>query len=186
MQMYMYLGSLLTACSSAAPEVSRRLGEARHSFSALARCWSHANITQSRKVRLYMSCVVSKLLYGLDAIWLLQGDRQRIDAFHARCLRSICRIQPSYYSRVPNSYILFTTGQSPLSVMLQQRQEKLYDHIVSLPEDSLLRRCTLEPGSDKPRQWNVKRRPGQPKQQWAFSIYQRRRLVGLEIGDLEA
>ena len=32
-----YLGCLLTACPSAAPEVSRRLGKARQSFNELAR-----------------------------------------------------------------------------------------------------------------------------------------------------
>jgi len=177
-----YLGSLLTACASAGPEVSRRLGEARCSFKALTKCWSHANVTLHWKVELYTSCIVSKLLYGLEALWLLQADVQRIDAFHCRCLRSICRIQPSYFSRVPNAFILHKTSQTPLSTTLAERQDKLYGYIVNLPDHALLRRCTLEPGSDRPRQWNLKRRRGRPKLQWAFSIYKRRLGAAFSLG----
>lgn len=44
-----YLGGLLSATADAKPEVTRRLGEARGSFKALAQCWAHANILDIAK-----------------------------------------------------------------------------------------------------------------------------------------
>ena len=60
-----YLGGMLSSVATVAPEVSRRLGEARASFKSLSQCWSHANITRQRKCQLYHACVVSRLLFGL-------------------------------------------------------------------------------------------------------------------------
>jgi len=47
-----YLGSLITACSSAAPSVSRRIGEACRVFDKLNAVWKHANLPKHRKVQL--------------------------------------------------------------------------------------------------------------------------------------
>ena len=93
-----YLGSVLVASASAVPELSRRLGEASGSFKALESRWKHANITRDRKIKIYLACVISKLMYCLDSLWLLQADLQRLDAFHTKCLRCILNIPCSYIS----------------------------------------------------------------------------------------
>ena len=124
-----YLGGMLTSSTSACPEVSRRIGEARGSFKSLEQCWSHANISHRRKIELYHACVVSKLLYGLESLWLLQRDLQRIDAFHAQCLRRIRRIPHSFVSRVSNAEVLDKAGELPMSDLLKQRQVLLYYQI---------------------------------------------------------
>ena len=36
---------------------------------------------------IFDSCVVTRLMYGLQSAWLNQAERRRIDGFHARCLR---------------------------------------------------------------------------------------------------
>ena len=69
-----YLGGLISCTSAARPEVTRRLGEAMGGFKALKQCWSHANINRNRKTQIYVSCIVSKLLYNLDSFWLLRAD----------------------------------------------------------------------------------------------------------------
>ena len=43
-----YLGGMISSVATAAPEVSRRLGEARGSIKSLSQCLSHANITRQR------------------------------------------------------------------------------------------------------------------------------------------
>ena len=121
-----YLGGMISSVATAAPEVSRRLGEARGSFKSLSQCWSHANITRQRKLQLYHVCVVSKLLYGLESLWLLQQDLHRLDAFHAQCLRRICNIGHSYLSRVSNAIVLQTAGETPLTKVFKDRQLSLY------------------------------------------------------------
>ena len=82
--------------------MGRRLGEASRVLDALARVWSHLGISRARKVHIYMSTVVPKVLYSLESLWLLQADLRRLDAFHCRCLRKVLHIQPSYLSQVPN------------------------------------------------------------------------------------
>ena len=169
-----YLGGMMSSVATAAPEVSRRLGEARGSFKSLSQCWSHANITRQRKLQLYHACVVSKLLYGLESLWLLQRDLQRLDALHAQCLRRICNIGHSYLSRVSNAIVLQTAGETPLTKLFKDRQRSLYDKIVCMPESSHLRRLTCEAGTDKPKLWATKRSRGRPKQQWAACVYSMR------------
>ena len=56
-----YLGGLLHSKAESKPEVTRRLGEARGLFRALAKCWNHTGISRSRKVRLFDAIVVPKL-----------------------------------------------------------------------------------------------------------------------------
>jgi len=162
---------MLSSVATVAPEVSRRLGEARGSFKNLSQCWSHANITRQRKCQLYHACVVSRLLYGLESLWLLQRDLHRLDAFHAQCLRRSCGIPHSFVSRVPNADVLRTAGQVPLTQLLRSRQISLYDKIANMPESSHLRRLTCEAGSDNPRVWTCKRGRGRPKQQWAACVH---------------
>ena len=172
-----YLGGMLTSTAAVGPELSRRLGEAKGSFNSLQRCWSHANISRGRKIELYHACVVSKLSYGLDSMWLLKPELQRIDAFHVRCLRCICRIEPSYISRVSNASVLETAGQVPLSTILRHRQLALYEQIVRMDDDNPLRRLTCEAGSDRPKIWATNRRRGRPKQQWAPCVFSLRSQI---------
>ena len=166
-----YLGGLLSSTAEAKPEVTRRIGEAMGGFKAIAQCWSHANIPRSRKVEIYTACIVSKLLYNLESLWLLQADLHRIDAFHVKCLRQIYKIPCSYISRVSNREVLHTAGQSTLSSTLAERQIKFYKSIAALPEAHVLRRVTCQPGSPSPRVWSGKRRPGRPRQQWAACVF---------------
>ena len=154
-----YLGSVLAASASAIPELSRRLGEATGSFKSLESCWKHANITTDRKIGIYVACVVSKLMYCLDSLWLLQADRHRLDAFHTKCLRRILNIPCSYISRALNESVLKSARQDRVSVLLEHRQNVLFNKIVASPENDILRRVTLQPVSDCPRTWASSRRP---------------------------
>ena len=104
------LGGLINAKADARPELTRRLGEARSIYKKLQQCWSHANITRKRKVALYRSIVVPKLMYNLESLWLNEDGKCRLNTFHVKCLRHICRIAPSYFSRVPNAEIYKLSG----------------------------------------------------------------------------
>ena len=167
-----YLGGLLSTKVDSRPEVTRRLGEAKRVFQSLAKCWSHANITMHRKMHLFQAIVLPKLLYNLESLWLLQADRNRLDAFQAACLRKILKVPHAYYSRVSNEEVRAKAKTQPLSADLLDRQTKLYDRIADLPGDNLLRRLVCEPGSRRPKKWYHHRRRGRPKLQWAASVFQ--------------
>ena len=78
-QQAVYLGGLLGSDGRPSGELSRRLGEAGRLFDTLSAIWKHANITRQRKIQVFDACVVSKLLYSLESLWLLQEDRKKLD-----------------------------------------------------------------------------------------------------------
>lgn len=151
--------------------MTRRLGEARGVFTALQRCWSHANITRSRKLELYSAIVLPKFLYNLEILWLLKADKKRLDSFNVQCIRRICRIPHSYLSRVSNHQVLNICRARPLSEALCERQTSLYKKIAGLSQDHPLRVLTCQPGSHLPRVWDQCRKSGRPKQQWVSCVY---------------
>ena len=174
-----YLGGLITSTANARPELTRRLGEARSVFRKLRQCWNHANITLKRKVELYQSIVLPKLLYNLESLWLNQDGKCRLNAFHVKCLRQICRIAPSFISRVPNAEVYKLTGGILLSTLLETQQVKLYRSIVHMPENSVIRQFISEPNSVHPKVWDANRKRGRPKQQWVAGVFRMAMMQGV-------
>ena len=68
-----YLGGLISCDGRCARELSRRIGEGHSIFKILSRLWSHSGIMLTRKVLLLNACVMSKVLYSLDFVWLKSG-----------------------------------------------------------------------------------------------------------------
>ena len=60
-----YLGALFSNTGRIDSELSRRLGMAAADFKAVKQIWNHSSISRLDKLQIYMTCVVSKLLYGL-------------------------------------------------------------------------------------------------------------------------
>ena len=168
--MAVYLGGMLSCDGRAQRELHRRLGEGRRVLQQVSKLWAHAGITRERKLQIYMSCVVSKILYSLESLWLLKNDLKKLDAFHQSCLRRMLRILPSFLSHVPNSEVLSASHLPLLSEILRQRQIELYVRVANMPENSLVRSLTCTP-TGLPRVWALRRRRGRPRQMWAQEVY---------------
>ncbi|CAE8620602.1 unnamed protein product [Polarella glacialis] len=166
-----YLGGLLTSDGSAISELARRLGEAGRCFEQLQSVWKHANISRLRKLQIYNACVVAKVLYALDSLWLLKADRRRLDAFHCKCLRRICGIKHSWISHVTNQTVLDTAGAVPLSQHVIQQQLGLFRRLSQLSVDSYPRQLVFEDNTLLPKKWPQLRPQGRPKQQWADNMF---------------
>ena len=136
----------------------------------LCKVWAHSGISRRRKLYIYSSCVISKVLYSLDSVWLLKAERARLDAFNCACLRRICGIPHSYVSRVSKDEVLKRSGQLRLSFLLAERQVKLYRRIVALPDTSIVKSvvCT---GHGLPTIWCLRRKRGRPRQMWAAQVF---------------
>ncbi|CAE8618089.1 unnamed protein product [Polarella glacialis] len=164
-----YLGGLLRTDGSTQVSITRRLGQARAAFDKLVSVWRHANITAKRKLLVFNACVVSALLYSLETICMRKADKDRIDAFQAKCLRQIFKILHSMISHVSNATILAKAGAKPLSSRLLSRQLHFYGRLASLPATSLLRQAVLQPNTAVPLELSGKRRRGRPRLSW-FSV----------------
>ena len=124
-----YLGGMLCSDGSCMSAVTSRLGEARNSFEKLAAIWKHSNLTEPRKIAIYKACVVTKLMYGLEVYCLKKVERDRVDAFHARCLRKILGIPHSMISRVSDATVLSRACGPALSVQIVARQVMLFGFV---------------------------------------------------------
>ena len=76
-----YLGGLITCDGKSGTEMRRRVSEGRALFKSLLKLWSHANLCQSRKIKIFNAYITSKVLYSLESLWPLKADRNRLNAF---------------------------------------------------------------------------------------------------------
>ena len=138
--------------------------------------WKHAFISKSRKVQIYQTCIIPKLLYSLESIWLLQNERNKLDAFHHKCLRKCMGIPMSYISRIRNVDVLGQAKSELLSTLLARVQTTTYSRIMQSPEDSLIKKLVCD-GMGTPINWENNRRKGRPRQRWAASVHSMGLLV---------
>ena len=167
-----YLGGVISCDGRANAEIIRRIGEGRVIFEQLHKLWRHANITIKKKIEIYKACVVSKILYSLESLWLLKNDCARLDAFHYMCLRKMLKIPHSFISRISNDIVLERAGEKKLSTLLEERQIKIFRKIQMLPLDNHLRKLVCD-NDGNPVIWYQRRRRGRPRQEWTNSIYRK-------------
>ena len=112
-------------------------------FLIMMKLWSHANLNAKRKIEIFNSCITSKVMYSLESLWLLQADKDRLNAFQCMCLRRILRIPHSFVSRVSNAVVYERAQQVKFSVTLEARQIRLYGKIQMMPFNAPIRQLCL-------------------------------------------
>ena len=150
--------------------IGKRVGEASAVFDALCDVWKHANISRQRKVEIYNSCVVSKLSFSLECEVLRKRDKDRLNAFHCRCLRRILKIAPSWISRIPNNVVLAIGNSRPLADKVLFQQLMLFGKIAKLDNNDFLRQLTFQPSSLDPSKCIFRRR-GRPRLSWQSLLH---------------
>ncbi|CAE8684982.1 unnamed protein product [Polarella glacialis] len=161
-----YLGTVLNRKGS--PQITRttRLARAKQEFNKLAQFWSHANIKTALKVRVFKQFFYPMVLYGLTHVWLTDGLRNRLDAWHCRCLRRIVRVKVSMISQVTNEVIYKKTDCQPISKELESLQLKYYGHVVRAGITDTIHNVTYNQ-SHNTRTLNAPKRAGRPCHKWA-------------------
>ena len=152
-------------------ELSCRLGAARSEFDSLCRVWSHTAIPTSKRLRIYDSCIVSKLTYCFDSVWLNAAELNKLDAFHHKCLRRIARVQPSFYSRVSNQAVRDMLGAKPLRHTILKQKLLYFGEVASRSSGSATRDTVFMPDSIKLKAPHAKRRRGRPRASWAKQLH---------------
>ena len=165
-----HLGNIIACDGKCEREVSRRIGEGRSVFKLLSKLWCHANLTVHRKVQIFNACVVSKVLYALESLWLLKSVRNRLDAFQCYCLRQIMRIPPSYISRISNVSVLGRSSQVPLSELFKERQIRCYKRVMAASQSDFVKQLVCD-SVGKPFKWYVRRSRGRPRQRWVDEVF---------------
>ena len=125
-----YLGAMLSDLGGHDVELNRRLAIAAQEFRSLARIWKHCNITTPRKLEIDGSHVISKLMYGLQTMWLSKRQSIKLDGFHCKHLRKILNIPHSFISRIPNKTVFGKSRMGTMTAKLLQHQMLYFGNVV--------------------------------------------------------
>ena len=133
-----------------------------------------APVSLKWKLRVFGAAIVSKLLYGLEAIPFTEQNCKQLDAFQYRRLRKVFGIKHPYWSGVKNKQVLLTANQKaktegkqpiiPIPERLVNRQVKLYGHLVRADEDDLMKKISMY--QDGTRRKSFSKRVGRPRTKW--------------------
>ena len=165
-----YLGSLVHEDGKCTLKVSRRIGMCKGIFQKLSHFWTHCNVGLSRKLEVFQSLIISKLVYGLASMWLGIAEQRRVDAFQNYGLRRILKIAPAYVSRISNAEVLRKKGQTALSAIILQSQLRLFSEIVQSPVSDPLRAATFHGESVTPITNAFVRKQGRPRHTWTEQL----------------
>jgi len=143
---------------------------AQGDFRRLHQVWSHSGLSAREKLDVYRACIISRLLYGMQVMWLNQAARNKLDAFHARCLRKILGVQHSYWSRISNDEILRRAGAPKLHLMLLEQQLTYFGTLARRSESCPVRSLVFgRDFSQKP--LDFERRRGRPNLEWTSEMF---------------
>ena len=126
-QGFSYLGAWISVDGRIACELSKRLQKANVRFNALRHIWKDLSLNIKHKIRLYQAIVLSTLLYGAETWPIRNAEAARLNTFHLRCLRYICRI--SYLSHVPSSAVLHRCHLDDMPTILRIRRLLWMGHV---------------------------------------------------------
>ena len=155
---FTYLGSVVSHTGDAEMDMRARLAKAAAVFRRLLPIWKMSSISRSIKMKLYSSIVIPTALYASETWKISAKARQKINAFHQRCLRRIMKIR--YMDRVTNEEVLRRCGMSSLHVIVARRRLRLAGHILRMPQHRIPRVAMswIPPGA--------KRARGRPRNTW--------------------
>ncbi|XP_013399160.1 uncharacterized protein LOC106165493 [Lingula anatina] len=124
---FTYLGSLISK------DIRGRLGKAQSSFARVRTIWKSEQYSLHTKVHLYNSSVKSVLLYGSECWRVTKSDISRVESFHNRCLRRICRI--FWPNKISNHDLYIRTGSQSIVGHIKRRRFKWLGHVLRMDEN---------------------------------------------------
>ena len=158
---FTYLGSLISKDNGAQKDIKARLGKAQGAFARLRTIWKTKQYSLHTKIRLYNSNVKSVLLYGSECWRVTKTDMCRVESFHNRCLRRICRI---FWPNTISNIDLYTeTGSRSIVAEIKRRRLRWLGHVLRMDENRIPKIALrwTPPG---------KRKRGRPKTTWRRTV----------------
>ena len=131
---FTYLGSTVTNKALLNEEIIARISKASSRFGRLRdKLWNKHEISLPTKIMVYKAVVIPTLLYGSEAWTPYKVMIKKLDSFHMRCLRQICRIK--WFDKVTNVEVLQKCNIPGIESFLIKNQLRWVGHVVRMPED---------------------------------------------------
>ena len=159
---FTYLGSVLSVEDGALSDINARLTKARFAFCNLQNIWKSNKYSLSLKMKIYNSNVKSILLYGAETWRVVQRDMNKLNVFHTKNLRKICKI--FWPNRISNIELLQRTKSKVIEDEVKIKRWKWLGHVLRMDNDKISKvalKWTPE---------NGRRNRGRPKQTWRRTI----------------
>jgi len=131
---FCYLGSVQDSNRTSGPDILRRLGVATSSMSTFSRVWSQKRLSLKTKLCIYQTCILSIVLYGLEAWMLLSKDFKRLQAFYMQCQRRILGVV--WKDIVCNTTVVEATSLPQVRDIISTRRAAHFCHVVRLGEQT--------------------------------------------------
>ena len=114
---FTYLGAVLEKQGSPEADIKRRLPLARNAFATLQLLWNPRT-----KMPIFNTNLVNVLLYGAEIWRTTAADRNKLEAFHRKCMRKILRV--FWPNQISNEKLYSRTNTLPLSVKIKLHLRK--------------------------------------------------------------
>ena len=166
---FKYLGSYTSRFGNDVIDVDSRIASAGKAFGALRGClFASTHISMAAKRTVYETLILNILLYGADSWSTTEAMRQRLRVFHARCVRSMCRVsrKHTWAHRISTGDLEQRLGLDSIDTYLYRRQLRWLGHVRRMDYTQRLPRRMLS-------SWVMHPRPcGAPPMTYGRSIMQ--------------
>lgn len=156
----LYLGAVIADSGGTQDDVKNRINRARTAFAILNPVWKSSLLSNTIKIRIFRTNVLSVLLYASESWLMSQTIASKIQVFVNRCLRRIFKI---FWPRIISNKDLWDRAKlAPVSTLIKKRKWGWIGHI--LRQDDTIARVALE--------WNPQgtRRRGRPTNTWRRTV----------------
>ena len=157
---FRYLGVIVSSSLTDVEEIERRLTSASAAFGALRKGLFRRGYGGSLELKLkdkgkiYSSLVLGILLYGCESWVLSQELRQKLDAFHNRCVRAMCNVTrydsaERVGARLAKLYA--TLNLTCIDEHIKQRKLRWLGHVMRMDFKTRMPRMFMSSWVDAPR-----------------------------------
>ena len=136
---FKYLGSIIAANGGVEADVSHRVSEGCKVLGAMSGVIRNKGLGMDVKRALYEKVIVPTVTYGSELWGMKERERQKLNVFEMRCLRSMCGV--SRLDRLRNDVERRMTGvRKELAVRVDRNVLRWFGHVERMDDDRLLKK----------------------------------------------
>ena len=136
-EVFNYLGSMVTTSGDCDKEVISRIGKANQAFAMLRSIWRSTGLNIQNKLRILDSNVLIILLYGSECWKTSSTIERKLEVFQNKSLRRILKI--FWPNTISNEELHKRTGVRSISETIRTRRWRWLGHVYRMPPNSLPR-----------------------------------------------
>ena len=136
---FKYLGSIIAENGGVEADVSNRVKEGSKVLGAVSGVIKSRGLGMDVKRALYEKVIVPTVTYGSELWGMKESERQKLNVFEMRCLRSMCGV--TRWDRLRNTQVRDRTGvNKELAERVDKNVLRWFGHVERMDDGRLLKR----------------------------------------------